>query len=84
LLYKVYTDFTGMFTDFTSGQLDFTDWPVQPNDLANFTSNPDFFVGPKTPQATSGVNYVDMNHQAPLFNFASPDDLAEVEAGLRA
>ena len=74
LVYKVYNDYNGMFTDFQNGQLDFTDWPVQPNDLASFINNPDFFVAPKNVKATSGVFVMDVNHQDPLFNVASPVD----------
>jgi len=69
LLYKVYTDFTGMFTDFTSGQLDSTDWPVQPGDLSSFITNPDFFVLTKQPEF--GIFELDINHMDPLINFAS-------------
>lgn len=72
LLYKVYNDFTGMFSDFQAGQLDITDWPVQPADLSSFINNPDFFVS--TRQGPGGIFYVDINHQDPLFNVATPTD----------
>jgi len=76
LLYKVYTDFTGMFTDFTSGQLDSTDWPVQPGDLSSFITNPDFFVLTKQPEF--GIFELDINHMDPLINFASATDSWQV------
>jgi hypothetical protein len=64
LLYKTYADFSTMFTDFISGGLDISDWPVQPGDLSNFITNPDFFVTPKL--GDFGIFQLDMNHQDPF------------------
>jgi ABC-type transport system substrate-binding protein len=72
LVYKVYSDFGPMFTDFVSGQLDITDWAIQPGDLANIRNNPDFWVS--TIQREFGIFQMDINHQNPLFNVASPFD----------
>lgn len=61
LLYKVYSDFSGMFSDFVSGQVDITDWPIQPGDLSTYLTNPDFFVTQKV--GDFGIFHLDINHQ---------------------
>jgi hypothetical protein len=66
LLYKVYSDFNGVFTDFVSGQLDITDWPIQPGDLSGYVNNPDFFATSKV--GDFGIFHLDMNHQDPFLS----------------
>ena len=79
LLYTVYVDFGTMFTAFSAGSLDYTDWPVQPDDLANYIGNNDFFVTCHSAgtqcggEAEFGTFQLDINYGNPLLGTGTVD-----------